>query len=82
MSPAIAARWVDAERRRCAAQWLPLRTRPGTAGDGRDGDGENDGATLVNFWEVEEGVFSLGARSMPPHYGGWSVSNHAFEHGE
>ena len=68
MTPDIAARWVDAERRRCAAQWLPLRARPVSAEDGDDGDGEDDGATVIKFWEVEEGIFSLGARHklVPP----------------
>ena len=58
VTPDIAARWVATESRRCAERWQPLRRQP--VGDVDDGEGA-DGATVVKFWEVEEGIFSLGA---------------------
>jgi hypothetical protein len=57
-----------------------MRMRPAIVGDGGEGDGEDDGATVVKFWEVEEGVFSLGARLMLPHREDWAVPDHASDH--
>jgi len=63
VTPDIAARWVAAESRRCADRWQPLRRQPaGHAHDG-DADGGSDAGAVVKFWEVEEGIFSLGARN-------------------
>ena len=59
MTPAIVSRWAATERTRSARQWAPLRQLP--AGSPDDA-GEADSARLVKFWDIEEGLFSVGAR--------------------
>jgi len=60
VTPAIAARWVATESARCADRWQPLRRQPAGDADG-DADHGADAGAVVKFWEVEEGIFSLGA---------------------
>ena len=57
VTPDIVRRWAATERARCAEQWPPLRKVH--ASDGDDGDGAAS-ASLVQFWDVEEGTFSVG----------------------
>ena len=62
VTPAIVQRWAAAERARAAAQWAPLRQLPaGGPTEGSEDAEDVDPARVVKFWDVEEGLFSVGA---------------------
>ena len=57
LTPDIVRRWAATERARAARQWAPLRQLPADVEEGG-----HEEARLVKFWDVEEGLFSVGAR--------------------
>lgn len=58
VTPAIVTRWTATECARAARQWSPLRQLPAGFPDEAD---EADSARVVKFWDIEEGLFSVGA---------------------